>query len=39
LTEGQSDAVQFVTKRYSLEKLTKWNVIDVLEKYEQRHNL
>jgi hypothetical protein len=39
LTEGQSAAVEYVTKRYSLAKLTEWNVLDVLEQYEIEHNL
>ena len=36
---GQSECVEFVTKKYSLEKLTKWNVISLLENYESKYNL
>ncbi len=36
---GQKECVQFVTKKYSLEKLRKNNVISILENYETRYNL
>ena len=39
LTEGQAECVEFVTKRYSLEKLEKWNAISLLENYEQKWRL
>ena len=39
LTQGQAECVEFITKRYSLDKLSKWNAIDLLEKYEKRFNL
>lgn len=39
ITEGQAECVEFVTKRYSLEKLTKWNAISLLESYEQKWGL
>jgi len=39
LTQGQAECVEFVTKRYSLEKLTKWNAISLLENYEQKWGL
>lgn len=39
LTEGQAECVEFVTKRYSLEKLEKWNAISLLENYEQKWGL
>ena len=36
---GQEECVQFITKKYSLEKLKKQNVIATLENYEKRFNL
>ena len=36
---GQKECVQFVTKKYSLERLKKTNVISILENYEKRYNL
>ena len=39
LTQGQQECVQFITKKYSLEKLTEWKAIEILENYEKRYNL
>jgi hypothetical protein len=39
LTQGQAECVEFITKRYSLDKLTKWNAISLLESYEQKWGL
>ena len=39
LTEGQAECVEFITKRYSYDKLAEWKGIDLLEKYEKRYNL
>lgn len=39
LTEGQAECVEFITKRYSYDKLRQWNAINLLEKYERRFNL
>lgn len=39
LTQGQAECVEFITKKYSYEKLEQWKGIDVLEKYERRFNL
>ena len=36
---GQEECVQFITKKYSLAKLKKQNVISTLENYEKRFNL
>lgn len=39
LTQGQQECVDFITKKYSLKKLTDWNAISLLENYEKRYNL
>ena len=39
LTQGQAECVEFITKRYSYDKLEQWKGIDVLEKYEKRFSL
>ena len=39
LTQGQAECVEFITKRYSKEKLTDWKGIETLENYEKRYNL
>ena len=39
LTQGQQECVQFITKKYSLAKLTDWKAIEILENYEKRYNL
>jgi hypothetical protein len=39
LTQGQAECVEFITKRYSYDKLKEWSAIDLLEKYEKRFNL
>ena len=39
LTQGQSECVEFITKKYSLAKLTEWKGVKVLEDYEKRYNL
>ena len=39
LTQGQQECVQFITKKYSLAKLTEWKAIEILENYEKRYNL
>ena len=39
LTQGQAECVEFITKRYSQEKLKEWKAIQHLEKYEKRYNL
>ena len=39
LTQGQQECVQFITKKYSLSKLTEWKAIEILENYEKRYNL
>jgi len=39
LNQGQFECVQFITKKYSLKKLTDWKAIEILENYEKRHNL
>ena len=39
LTQGQAECVEFITKKYSYERLEQWKGIDVLEKYERRFNL
>ena len=36
LTQGQAECVEFITKKYSYDKLEKWKGIEVLEKYEKR---
>ena len=39
LTQGQSECVEFITKKYSLDKLKEWKGIKILEDYEKRYNL
>ena len=39
LTQGQAECVEFITKKYSLAKLTEWKAIEILENYEKRYNL
>lgn len=36
LTQGQAECVEFITKKYSYDKLEQWKGIQVLEKYEKR---
>jgi len=36
LTQGQAECVEFITKKYSLAKLTEWKAIEILENYEKR---
>ena len=33
--QGHENAIEFVLKKYSLEKLKQWNVIKLLETHEQ----
>ena len=39
LTQGQAECVEFITKKYSLEKLKEWQAISLLESYERKHGL
>jgi len=39
LTQGQQECVHFITKKYSLARLTEWKAIEILENYEKRYNL
>jgi hypothetical protein len=39
LTQGQAECVQFITKKYSFDKLKEWKGIKILEDYEKRYNL
>ena len=39
LTQGQAECVEFITKKYSLQKLKDWQAISLLESYEKRYNL
>ena len=39
LTQGQAECVEFITKKYSYDKLEQWKGIEVLEKYEKRFSL
>jgi hypothetical protein len=39
LTQGQSECVEFITKKYSLKKLKDWEALSLLESYEQKYNL
>ena len=39
LTQGQAECVEFITKKYSYDKLKEWKGIKTLEDYEKRYNL
>lgn len=39
LTQGQAECVEFITKKYSYDKLEQWKAIETLENYEKRYNL